>query len=227
MAHFTGTAKYIADEGLLSDVNASIVLQRPLVVRGEVSAWHRPVDLLGLLHVKREHPGARLIAGNSEVGVEMKFKGTKCPVLVGITHVPELQVVREVPGGVEVGAACTLTRLLSVCREACAARPVFQARTLKAIAGQLRWFAGKQIKNVASIGGNVATGSPISDLNPLWMACGASFALASADSDGEVTRREVPARDFFLGYRKVAMAPEGPKDDCERPHDGGCFDARG
>jgi MoxR-like ATPase len=35
MAHFTGTSKYIADEGLLSDVNASIVLQRPLVVRGE------------------------------------------------------------------------------------------------------------------------------------------------------------------------------------------------
>ena len=77
---------------------------RPLVVRGEVSAWHRPTDLLGLLHVKREHPEARLIAGNSEVGVEMKFKGTKCPVLVGITHVPELQVVKEVPGGVEVGA---------------------------------------------------------------------------------------------------------------------------
>ena len=191
---------------------------RPLVVRGEVSAWHRPVDLLGLLHVKREHPGARLIAGNSEVGVEMKFKGTKCPVLVGITHVPELQVVREVPGGVEVGAACTLTRLLSVCREACAARPVFQARTLKAIAGQLRWFAGKQIKNVASIGGNVATGSPISDLNPLWMACGASFALASADSDGEVTRREVPARDFFLGYRKVAMAPDEVLVSVTIPH---------
>lgn len=38
-----------------------------------------------------------------------------------------------------------------------------------------RWFAGNQIRNVSSLGGNIVTGSPISDLNPVWMASGATF----------------------------------------------------
>lgn len=46
---------------------------------------------------------------------------------------------------------------------------------MQAVVGQLRWFAGTQIRNVSSIGGNICTGSPISDLNPIWMAAGATF----------------------------------------------------
>ncbi len=43
----------------------------------------------------------------------------------------------------------------------------------------------------------------LADLNPIWMACGATFTLAGAGT-GE---RSVPAKDFFLGYRKVDMQP--------------------
>jgi xanthine dehydrogenase/oxidase len=47
----------------------------------------------------------------------------------------------------------------------------------------LRWFAGNQIRNVSAIGGNIVTGSPISDLNPLWMASRTTFvALGQASS---------------------------------------------
>lgn len=45
---------------------------------------------------------------------------------------------------------------------------------------QLKWFASNQIRNVACIGGNIATASPISDLNPVWIATGATVELASA-----------------------------------------------
>lgn len=45
--------------------------------------------------------------------------------------------------------------------------------------------------------------SLLADLNPIWMACGATFTLAGAGT-GE---RSVPAKDFFLGYRKVDMQP--------------------
>ena len=58
-------------------------------------------------------------------------------------------------------------------------------------------FAGAQIRNTASVGGNIVTGSPISDSNPLYMATGAIFTV-----EGQGTApREVPATDFFLGYR--------------------------
>jgi xanthine dehydrogenase/oxidase len=57
---------------------------------------------------------------------------------------------------------------------------------------------------VSSVGGNVCTASPISDLNPLWIACGAEFELESLDAG---TRR-VPANEFFQGYRSTALKPD-------------------
>jgi xanthine dehydrogenase/oxidase len=72
---------------------------------------------------------------------------------------------------------------------------------LKAIAQQLRFFAGQQVRNVASVGGNVATASPISDLNPVWVAANAEFEVESRVGGVRV----VHARDFFQGYRKVDL----------------------
>ena len=50
----------------------------------------RPLTLDGVLKLKAEYPDARLVVGNTEVGIEMKFKDARYPVLVGVTHVPEL-----------------------------------------------------------------------------------------------------------------------------------------
>jgi xanthine dehydrogenase/oxidase len=58
--------------------------------------------------------------------------------------------------------------------------------------------AGRQIRNTGTLGGNIATASPISDLNPLWMAFGATFTVVS-----KAGTRTVPASKFFLAYRCV------------------------
>lgn len=50
----------------------------------------RPLTLAGVLKLKAEYPDARLVVGNTEVGIEMKFKDARYPVLVAVTHVPEL-----------------------------------------------------------------------------------------------------------------------------------------
>ena len=50
----------------------------------------RPLTLAGVLKLKAEYPDARLVVGNTEVGIEMKFKDARYPVLIGVTHVPEL-----------------------------------------------------------------------------------------------------------------------------------------
>lgn len=50
----------------------------------------RPTSLAALLALKRQHPDAKLVVGNTEVGIEMKFKAAAYPVLIGTTHVPEL-----------------------------------------------------------------------------------------------------------------------------------------
>lgn len=58
-----------------------------------------------------------------------------------------------------------------------------------------------QIRNTASLGGNIVTGSPISDLNPLWMCARSTFTTAGQGSEP----RTLPARGFFLGYRRAIL----------------------
>ena len=170
---------------------------------GPVARWLRPTSLAALLALKREHPAAKLVIGNTEVGIEMKFKHAGYPVLVGVTHVPELNEVRADDETLIVGGAVTLTRLMEECRRLSDARPAHEGAALRAIAEQLRYFAGPPIRNAAGVGGNVATASPISDLNPLWMASRAVFVV---QGEGE-PERAVPASEFFLAYRTTAMQP--------------------
>ena len=54
----------------------------------------RPTTLEGVLALKKQHPAAKMVVGNTEVGIEMKFKHAVYPVLIGATHVPELNEIR-------------------------------------------------------------------------------------------------------------------------------------
>lgn len=103
---------------------------------------------------------------------------------------------------IEVGAGITLTRLQDLLLELVKTQPAHRTRGFAAAVEQLRWFAGRQIRNVGTLGGNIATASPISDLNPLWMAFNAVFKLVAQGR----RVREVPASKFFLAYRCAASA---------------------
>ena len=81
--------------------------------------------------------------------------------------------------------------------------PSYKLRSLQAIQYMLSWFASNQIRNVACIAGNIVTASPISDLNPMLLACGAILSSQSAEGGN----REIPASEFFTSYRRVALGP--------------------
>lgn len=77
-------------------------------------------------------------------------------------------------------------------------------RTGMPIHDMLRWFASTQIRNVASLGGNLVTASPISDMNPLLASMGASLIMAKlGDDNSAISRRTIPVSEFFLKYRTV------------------------
>eukprot|EP00178_Gracilaria_changii_P000157 TRINITY_DN1012_c0_g1_i1.p1 TRINITY_DN1012_c0_g1~~TRINITY_DN1012_c0_g1_i1.p1 ORF type:complete len:1382 (+),score=195.51 TRINITY_DN1012_c0_g1_i1:175-4320(+) len=170
--------------------------------------WLRPVTLERLVLFKCEHPQAKLIAGNTEIGVEVKFKNLKAPVWISTTEVPELQDICEEDDGLRIGASVTWTQLDNYVTNAVRERKnmksetLYQLSSLQAIQSQLELFAGKQIRNVGTVGGNIVTASPISDVNPLWIAAGASFILLNCRSGEE---RSVDAREFFISYRKVDL----------------------
>ncbi|KAH0900779.1 hypothetical protein HID58_040282 [Brassica napus] len=174
----------------------------PLKLKGNGGlTWFRPVSLQNLLELKANYPDAKLLVGNTEVGIEMRLKRLQYQVLISVSQVPELNALNVDDNGVEIGSALRLSELLRLFRRIVKERPEHETSACKAFIEQLKWFAGTQIRNVACIGGNICTASPISDLNPLWMASRAEFRIINCS--GEV--RSVPAKDFFLGYRKVDM----------------------
>ncbi|XP_023515519.1 xanthine dehydrogenase 1-like isoform X2 [Cucurbita pepo subsp. pepo] len=164
--------------------------------------WFRPTTLQEVLDLKARYPEAKFLVGNTEVGIEMRLKKMQYKVLVHVMHVPELNMINVKDDGIEIGAAVRLSDLLSVLRKVTAERATHETSFCKAFIEQLKWFAGTQIRNVASVGGNICTASPISDLNPLWMATRAKFVIINCK--GKI--RTTLAENFFLGYRKVDLA---------------------
>ncbi|KAM9328515.1 xanthine dehydrogenase/oxidase-like [Pholidichthys leucotaenia] len=179
-------------------------MPRSLRFRGERVTWLQPANLDEFLHLKWQHPDARVVVGNTEVGIEVKFKNMLYPVIISPSFIPELHAVVHVDDGIEFGAACSLSHMGAVLRMAVQTLPPHQIQVFLAVLEQLRWFAGQQIRNVAAVGGNIMTASPISDLNPVFMAAGCKLTLICKDS-----RRVVPIDDrFFVGYRRTALRPE-------------------
>lgn len=164
--------------------------------------WYRPLKLQHVLDLKLRYPEAKFVIGNTEVGIETKFKSAQYQVLISVTHVPDLNAFRVTDNGLEIGASVRLSKLQQILRKMIAEHAPDKTSSCKAIVEQLKWFAGTQIKNVASVGGNICTASPISDLNPLWMSAGAKFQIINCKGNIRTTL----ARDFFLGYRKIDLA---------------------
>ncbi|XP_026751930.2 xanthine dehydrogenase [Galleria mellonella] len=176
-----------------------------LIFKGQQSTWYRPTKLSTILELKERHKDAKIVVGNTEVGVEVKFKHCVYPTIIMPNCIPEMNEVVENETGLTVGASVTLMEMDNVFNKYIKQLPQYQTRTLVTIRDMLNWFAGKQIRNVASIGGNIMTGSPISDLNPILMSLKVKLNLLS--KQGEF-RSVLMDETFFTGYRKNVVKPD-------------------
>ncbi|MEI4280212.1 xanthine dehydrogenase small subunit [Klenkia terrae] len=149
-------------------------------------AFVRPADLAAALQLLGERPDAVVVAGSTDWGVEVNLRGVRAPLVVAVDRLAELRGVSVTDEVVEIGAAVTLSEI--------AARLDGAVPLLDLLLPQ---FASVLIRNGATLGGNLGTGSPIGDTAPGLLALGASLVLVS--SDGE---REVALADYFTGYRR-------------------------
>ena len=175
-----------------------------LFFRGRNVHWYRPVHLSDLLKLKKEHPNAKLVCGNTELGIEVKFKNCQYPIMIQPSHVKELTSVTENQDGITFGASVTLTELEAICLEQSRQHPPWKVQVFTEVVKILHYFGGKQIRNVAAIGGNIMTSSPISDLNGIWLAAGSVLDVRSTTG-----RRQIKMdSQFFTGYRQNVIKPE-------------------
>ncbi|NHC35044.1 xanthine dehydrogenase small subunit [Scytonema millei] len=153
--------------------------------------FYRPTQLQTVLELLQQHPDASLVAGATDLGLEMSHHSKDFLVLISLEAVAELKILTNTPELVEIGAAVPLSHIEDNLRG------VFPAMD-----EMLYWFAARQIRNRATLGGNIGTASPIGDLPPVLLALDAQLRIAG--SGGE---RTLPIADFFKGYRKTDLQP--------------------
>ena len=137
---------------------------------------------------------ARILAGGTDLLVDMKQRLVEPKHLIDIKRIPELRLLREVPGGLEIGSAVRLREL----------------ERSKAVEGRLPLLreavssmGSIQVRNMATIGGNLCRASPSAD---------AAVALLALDAEALISgpngTRRVPLEDFFIGPRATALRPD-------------------
>ncbi|HEY3743535.1 MAG TPA: FAD binding domain-containing protein [Bryobacteraceae bacterium] len=156
----------------------------------DTPGFSRPTSLRRCLEILRDHPESRLIAGATDLAVESNLRGRRFPHLVSIDGLEELRQFSEDPTEVVIGAGVPLGELASLWRNA---PPVVHE--------WLPLFASPLIRNRATLGGNLATASPIGDGAPLLLALDARVKIANLEGE-----RFVALADFFKGYRDTHLA---------------------
>jgi xanthine dehydrogenase small subunit len=159
---------------------------------GSASGYQMPTTLPELLALRRDHPGAQVVAGCTDVGLWVTKQHRRLPQVLDVTRVRELRQIETGRGHLSIGAAVPLADAFAAL--------VAQRPSLAAFAER---FAGLPVRNSGTLGGNVANGSPIGDSMPLLIALDTRIVLASARG-----ARSLALEDFYTGYRQTALAAD-------------------
>ena len=151
--------------------------------------FHRPTRLREVLALLQQYPEATLVAGATDLGLDFSYHTRVFPVLISLEAVSELKALVQTPEAIEIGAAVPLRHIEENLRG------VFPS-----LDEMLHWFAARQVRNRATLGGNLGTASPIGDLPLVLLSLDAELRIAG--SGGE---RIIPLVGFFKGYRQTDL----------------------
>lgn len=147
-------------------------------------SWPEALELVAA------HPDALPVAGGTDVMVEVNFGRRRPTATLDLTRVPELREWRDHDDHVVIGAGVPFTELLDRLGE-----------RAPALTGAVRTVGSPQIRNRATLGGNLATASPAGDTLPVLVAAGAEIHVESVHG-----ARVIPAPEFFVGPKRTVLS---------------------
>jgi xanthine dehydrogenase small subunit len=154
--------------------------------------FSRPGSLDQCLSILAANPDARLVSGGTDLVVESNLRARRWAHLISVEAMAELRQFSENADSILIGAALPLNEIA-----------VRWSEAPEVLHQWLRLFASPPLRNRATLGGNLATASPIGDGAPLLLALDARLHLASQRG-----RRSIPLSSFFTGYRRTLLAPD-------------------
>jgi xanthine dehydrogenase molybdopterin binding subunit/xanthine dehydrogenase small subunit len=174
----------------------------PLNYSAGGSAFLRPTSVAELVRLLAANPEAELVAGATEIGVYRNKRFQEFPLLVSTDGVPELRAIERTDQGWTLGGGATLTDIEDAI-----------GHEQPSLARMINVFASRQIRNRATLAGNLVTASPIGDLAPVLLSLDATVVLTGPDGE-----REVPLEGFFTGYRQTVRRADEVLTRVHVPH---------
>ncbi|MFO8045268.1 MAG: xanthine dehydrogenase small subunit [Halomonas sp.] len=166
----------------------------PAVKHHGDNVFVQPATLAELMEERRRHPETPIVAGGTDLWLEVTQRLKRFERLVDVTRVAEFNAIEATTlddgrAGWWIGAAVTYSRL----------EPLF-AEHYPAFAHLLHRLGSAQVRNRGTLGGNIANASPIGDTPPVLLALGSRLWLA-----GPKGERALSLDDFFLDYKQTAL----------------------
>jgi xanthine dehydrogenase small subunit len=149
-----------------------------------------PRSLEALFSAMAGSPGAILLAGGTDLGLRVSKDREALPVVIALAGIEELRRVSTAGDALEIGGAVTYTEALP-----------HLDRYFPSFGALVRRIGSRQIRNLGTIAGNLATASPIGDTIPCLITLDATVTLVSQGGE-----RVLPVESFITGYRSTALA---------------------
>ena len=154
--------------------------------------FHRPQTLDELFELKTRYPRAPVVSGCTDFSLEITQRLKSYPHIISTSRLAAFDYCRAEQGELRIGAACSIEDFLH------RIGPMHSdVREL------LLRYGSTQVRNRATVGGNLGNASPIGDLPPLLLALDTTVVLQSATA-----KREMALQDFFIDYKKTALAED-------------------
>lgn len=153
--------------------------------------YHQPKSLDQLDCLIGQYPTAVLIAGGTDLMLQVTQNYQDFEVLIDVSRVQELRLLSNTGHSTLIGSSVSYTELEEWFESV---SPQFK--------GLLERLGSRQIRNRGTIGGNIANASPIADTPPILLALGALLHLRNCDG----IERIVPISEFYLSYKETVLA---------------------
>lgn len=168
-------------------------LKRPVAIQDELKSFYAPTTLAELGKLRKKQPHSRVIAGATDLGVLYNKTKIEFQSVISLHLIKEMHALKVRKDSTHAGSCVSLGEIR---REIAGRAP--------SVAQAFDLFASPQIKNMATLVGNIANASPIADTPPVMLALD---AILWVFSPGARSARRQPLSDFFLDYRKTRLKP--------------------
>lgn len=161
-------------------------------IKTDIQKYFRPVSAGEAISLKHQYPDAIILGGATDIALRVTKNHELIKEIIDLSAISEWKEITDNGASLKIGGCALMNHV-----------GVYAKKDFPALHQMLSLFGSHQIRNLATLGGNLGSASPIGDTLPVLMAYGASVELESLNGT-----REIPLDKYIIGYRKTVRKPD-------------------